>query len=72
MITHICMSVTCERTPYATHGLGAEERGGTGYCVACQREGKNPKTGGPPCGGYIRRGFSADCDNCGHSSTQHV
>ena len=45
---------------------------GSGACRACKSEGRNPKTGGVPCGGYIKRGFSADCDNCGHASTQHV
>ena len=45
---------------------------GSGACRACKSEGRNPKTGGVPCGGYIKRGFSADCDNCGHASNQHV
>lgn len=45
---------------------------GTGACGACQREGKNPKTGGRPCGGYINAGYNPyPCKNCGHSYDQH-
>src|SRR6266508_3273054 len=45
---------------------------GSGACRACKSEGRNPKTGGKPCGGYIRVGFSPDCHTCGHGSDPHV
>lgn len=45
---------------------------GTGYCRACKSEGRNPKTGGKPCGGYINSGYSPyACKNCDHSYDQH-
>lgn len=45
---------------------------GTGACGACHREGKNPKTGGRPCEGYINVGYSPyHCKNCDHSYDQH-
>ena len=46
---------------------------GSGACRACAREGKNPQTGGRPCGGYISTGYSPyACKNCGHSYDQHA
>jgi hypothetical protein len=45
---------------------------GSGACRACQREGKNPKTGGKPCGGYIDAGYNPyPCKTCGHAYDQH-
>ena len=44
---------------------------GTGTCRACRREGKNPKTGGRPCGGYIGGYPTNTCKTCGHAWDQH-
>ena len=45
---------------------------GSGACRACRREGRNPKTGGKPCGGYIDAGYSPyPCKTCGHAYDQH-
>ena len=45
---------------------------GSGACRACRREGRNPKTGGSPCGGYIDAGYSPyPCKTCGHAYDQH-
>ncbi len=43
---------------------------GSGPCRACKLEGKNPKTGGAPCGGYISGSWST-CSNCGHHWNEH-
>jgi hypothetical protein len=46
---------------------------GSGYCIACKEEGSNPKTGGPPCRGYISSGVSPyACKNCDHSYDRHM
>jgi len=45
---------------------------GSGACRACRREGRNPKTGGKPCGGYINAGYSPyPCKTCGRAYDQH-
>ena len=55
---------SCRKKGHVTAGSGA--------CRACAREGKNPKTGGRPCGGYINTGYAPfACKNCDHSYDQH-
>ncbi len=45
---------------------------GSGECRACKKEGKNPKTGGRPCGGYVNAGYTPyPCKTCGHAYDQH-